>query len=205
MPAAVDPRDNQHLAVVLYDQLRALARARMNGQRGAHTLDPTGLANEAVLRLLKCDASQIRGEQHFLAMAAEAMRQILVDHARAKRTQKRGEGAQMVSLSDAAHFAAAEVRLRSDPDEILALHEALTSLEADDAEAATIVKMRAFVGMSCDEISALTGLSKRTIERRWRYSVAELRSRLGSEPRATVADREPTGTDGDENVTGQAR
>src|SRR3954470_16506439 len=165
MPAAVDPRDNQHLAVVLYDQLRALARARMNGQRGAHTLDPTGLANEAVLRLLKCDASQIRGEQHFLAMAAEAMRQILVDHARAKTAQKRGDGARAESLSEDLHFS---VQLRADPAEILSLSEALTALEAEDEDAATIVKMRAFVGMECDEIAALLNVSKRTVERRWR-------------------------------------
>lgn len=153
----------------------------MNGQRQGHTLDPTGLANEAVLRLLKCDASRIKDEQHFLALAAEAMRQILVDHARGKATQKRGEGARFQSLSDAAHYAAAEVRLRADPIEVLSLSEALTALEATDPGAATIVKMHAFVGMSCDEIGALLGVSKRTIERRWRYAVAELRVRLSGD------------------------
>lgn len=195
----LEPNDSQHLALVLYDQLRALAHARMNGQRASHTLDPTGLANEAVLRLLKCDASQIRDEQHFLALAAEAMRQVLVDHARAKSTQKRGVGARPVSLTDAAHFAAAEIRLRSDPLEILALNEALTSLEADDPEAAMIVKMRAFVGMDCDEIAALTGVSKRTIERRWRYSVAELRARLADEPDAAASDDDDEELKGDDD------
>jgi RNA polymerase sigma factor (TIGR02999 family) len=174
----VEPEQSQHLAIVLYDRLRSLARARMSGQRGAHTLDPTGLANEAVLRLLKCDPSRIRDEQHFLALAAEAMRQILVDHARAKTAQKRGDGAKAESLSEDLHFS---VQLRADPAEILSLSEALTALEEEDEDAATIVKMRAFVGMECDEIAALLGVSKRTVERRWRYAMAELRAKLSDE------------------------
>jgi RNA polymerase sigma factor (TIGR02999 family) len=175
----VDREQSQQLAIVLYDRLRALARARMSGQRGAHTLDPTGLANEAVLRLLKCDASRITDEQHFLALAAEAMRQILVDHARAKAAQKRGgASAKPESLGDDLHVA---VQLRADPSEILALSEALTSLEQEDAQAATIVKMRAFVGMDCEEIGALLGLSRRTVERRWRFAMADLRDRLSGD------------------------
>src|SRR5580765_1625749 len=85
-------------ATALYDRLRAMARARMAGQRAGHTLDPTGLANEAILRLLKCDAAQINNEEHFLMLAAEAMRQILVDHARARAAQKRGGGSKPQSL-----------------------------------------------------------------------------------------------------------
>src|SRR6478736_4429463 len=85
-------------ATALYDQLRAMARARMAGQRAGHTLDPTGLANEAIMRLLKCDAAQVDNEDHFLMLAAEAMRQILVDHARARATQKRGGGSTPESL-----------------------------------------------------------------------------------------------------------
>jgi RNA polymerase sigma factor (TIGR02999 family) len=180
----VEREQSEQLAIVLYDRLRSLARARMSGQRGGHTLDPTGLANEAVLRLLKCDASRIADEQHFLALAAEAMRQILVDHARAKTAQKRGgdvsgKGAKPESLADDMPVAA--VHLRADPAEILSLSEALTSLEQEDAQAATIVKMRAFVGMGCDEIAALLGLSKRTVERRWRFAMAALRERLSDD------------------------
>jgi RNA polymerase sigma factor (TIGR02999 family) len=176
----VEDGGRQHLVMVLYDQLRALARSRMNGQRMSHTLDPTSLANEAVVRLLKCDPSQIRDEQHFLAMAAEAMRQVLVDHARAKATQKRGDGSRALSLSDPAPFAAAaeRMKLRADPIDVLALNDAITSLEADDPDAATIVKMRSFAGMDCEQIAALLNVSKRTIERRWRYAVAELRTRM---------------------------
>src|SRR4051812_38451345 len=150
----------------------------MSGQPGLHTLDPTGLANEAVLRLLKVEPGRIVDEQHFLALAAEAMRQILVDHARTKTAQKRGGGARAEALSDELGIA---VHLRADPDEVLALSDALTSFETDDAEAATIVKMRAFAGMECDEIAALLGVSRRTVERRWRYAMAELRTRITGE------------------------
>jgi RNA polymerase sigma factor (TIGR02999 family) len=173
-----DEQQRQHLATALYDRLRAIARARMAGQRGGHTLDPTGLANEALLRLLNLDAAQIKDEQHFLALAAEAMRQILVDHARRRTAQKRGGGNSPEALENVAEDHA--IQLRSDPAEVLALSEALTSLEREDAEVATIVKMRAFVGMDCEEIAALLGTSRRTVERRWRYGMAELRERLSA-------------------------
>ena len=190
----MEREQSEQLAILLYDRLRALARARMSGQRGGHTLDPTGLANEAIMRLLKCDASRIADEQHFLAMAAEAMRQILVDHARAKTARKRGggvEGSKPESLADDMQSAA--VQLRADPTEVLALSEALSSLEQEDAQAATIVKMRAFVGMDCEEIAALLGLSRRTVERRWRFAMAALRDRLSDDvekrPDARIDER----------------
>ena len=87
-------------ASALYDRLRALARARMLGQRAGHTLDPTGLAHEAIMRLLKCDPGQINDEEHFMTLAVEAMRQILVDHARAKAAIKRGGGQRPASLEE---------------------------------------------------------------------------------------------------------
>src|SRR4051812_5714328 len=166
------------MMIVLYDRLRSIARVRMSGQSSAHTLDPTSLANEAILRLLKCEASQIRDEQHFLALAAEAMRHILVDHARAKAADKRGGGVRPMSMTPELSSA---IAIRANPDDVLALSEALTSLEAEDPEAATIVKMRSFVGMDMDEIAALLGVSKRTVERRYRFAMADLRTRLGGE------------------------
>lgn len=173
-------------ASALYDRLRALARARMSGQRAGHTLDPTGLANEAILRLLKCDAGQIRNEDHFMMMAAEAMRQILVDHARARAAQKRGGGVRPDSLEGDRLSQA--VQLRMDPLQVLALSEALDELEKQDASAASIVKLRTFAGMSCDEIAALQNLSRRTVERRWRYAMAELRVRLSDSPSGLERD-----------------
>src|SRR5215471_1349236 len=150
-------------AAVLYDRLRALARARMLGQRAGHTLDPTGLANEAILRLLKCDAEKINDDEHFMMLAAEAMRQILVDHARARATKKRGGGEHPVSLdkndADEIQPFGHALHLRMDPTQLLDLNDALGNLEKLDPPAATIVKMRAFAGMNLDEIAALLGTS----------------------------------------------
>jgi RNA polymerase sigma-70 factor (ECF subfamily) len=187
----VEQDESHQLITTLYERLRALARLKMGGQAAGHTLDPTGLANEALLRILKCDAGQIKDEQHFLSLASEAMRQILVDYARARTADKRGGGARPVSLSDQIEPG---ISLRSDPHEVLALSEAITALEADDAEAATIVKMRAFAGMDCEEIAALLGLSRRTVERRWRFALAELRSRLSDTP-GEVDDAPPAAAD----------
>jgi RNA polymerase sigma-70 factor, ECF subfamily len=167
------------LSASLYERLRAIARARMAGQRASHTLDPTGLANEAIVRLLKCDPSELHDDDHFVRLAAEAMRQILIDHARAKAAQKRGGGARPVSLDDTATGEQGDpVDLRMDPDELLGLNDALASFERDEPEAASIVKLRTFGGMDCEEIAALIGSSKRTVERRWRYAMAELRARI---------------------------
>jgi len=163
-------------AAALYDRLRALARARMLGQRVGHTLDPTGLANEAIVRLLKCEPDRVRDEDHFMALAAEAMRQILVDHARAKATEKRGRGTKSQSLDDVGRVQALELQM--DPLELLALNEALSDFEKQEPEAAAIVKMRVFVGMDSEEIAALHNVSRRTVERRLRYAMAELRVRM---------------------------
>lgn len=163
----------------LYDRLRAIARARMAGQAIDHTLDPTGLANEAILRLLKCDAGAIRNEGHFLAMAAEAMRQVLVDHARAKHASKRGGrgsggigdvGPRRREIGSEADFAS----LDAEPEQVLAAHEALAQLESGDAEAASMVKLRLFAGIPPDEVAALLGVSRRTLERRLRFALASM-------------------------------
>lgn len=177
---------DQEYATALYDRLRALARARMAGQRVGHTLDPTGLANEAILRLLKCSADQIRGEDHFMMLAAEAMRQILVDHARARAALKRGGGVRPESL-DGERLSQA-VQLRMDPAQLLAINEALGELEKQDSSAATIVKLRTFGGMDCEEIAALLKLSRRTVERRWRFAMADLRVRLSDSPSSPDPD-----------------
>ncbi len=170
-------------ALTLYDRLRALARARMLGERAGHTLDPTGLANEAILRLLKCDPARVNDEDHFMLLAAEAMRRILVDHARAKATLKRGGGERPTSLdgedfSEGDEPVARPLQLRMDPLQLLALNEALDDLEKRDHDGAVVVKMRTFAGMNPDEIAALLGTSRRTVERRWNYAMAELRVHL---------------------------
>jgi RNA polymerase sigma factor (TIGR02999 family) len=173
---------SQEYATVLYDRLRALAHARMTGQRAGHTLDPTGLANEAIIRLLKCDPANINDEDHFMTLAAEAMRQILVDHARARAAQKRGGGERPASLEDrdtpGSDAFGHALQVRMDPARLLVVNEALENLEKQDSRAAAIVKLRTFAGMNPDEIAALLGLSRRTVERRWRYAMAALRVSL---------------------------
>lgn len=167
-------------AAALYDQIRAIARARMAGQRPGHTLDPTGLANEAIVRLLKHDLSQVADENHFLMLAAEAMRQILVDHARRAAAQKRGSGQRPVVLE--ADDRAPAQGLQMEPLQMIALSEALDGLEKAAPEAAAVVKMRTFVGLDVPETAAVLNLSRRTIERRWRYALAEMRVRLADAP-----------------------
>jgi RNA polymerase sigma factor (TIGR02999 family) len=172
------PERNAHeYASALYDQLRSMARARMAGQRPGHTLDPTGLANEAIVRLLRHAPSQINDENHFKMLAAEAMRQILVDYARRRATQKRGGGKRPAPID--ADDRSLELQLQIEPLELIALSEALDELEGEAPDAAAIVKMRTFVGLDAEETAALLNLSRRTIERRWRYAMAELRVRLG--------------------------
>ena len=169
----------RHSAVrELYDRLRAIARSRMGGQHAAHTLDPTGLANEAVLRLLKCDPASIKSEEHLLALAAEAMRQILVDHARTKTAKKRGGAAERLEFPDIP-----DAMVGAEPEEIIAAHEALQTLETQDEQTATLIKLRLFAGLDADEIGALMGVSGRTIERRWRFAMASLKQLvLGKAP-----------------------
>ena len=148
----------------------------MAGQRPSHTLDPTGLANEAIVRLLKCDPKSINDDEHFMRLAAEAMRQILVDHARARSAKKRGDGQRPGPLRESNEEQLIELKV--EPSELLALNDALTELEAGEPELAAIVKLRTFVGMDSQEVAALLNTSRRTVERRWRFAMAKLRSRL---------------------------
>lgn len=174
----VNDQDRLAAAQELYGRIRAIARGRMAGQRIGHTLDTTSLANEAVIRLLKCDPSSIRDEEHFLAVAAEAMRQILVDHARARAAAKRGggEGPKAVPPTRGWDHASAE--------EVLAAHEALAALESTDADAAQMIKLSLFAGIPTPEIAALMNVSRRTVERRIRFAIATMR-------RTARVDRRP--------------
>jgi len=181
---AVDSAQARETAVLLYERLRALARLRMSGERSSHTLDATGLTNEAILRLLRCEPDRINDENHFFALAAEAMRRVLVEHARARGRRKRGGGQGNLPLDEIDSV----IQLRSDPAEVIAMDEALSTLEIQDAQAATIVKLRSFAGMDPEEIAALLGISRRTIERRWRFAMAKLRASLSDEKPVDAPD-----------------
>jgi len=162
------------LIVRLYDELRRLARARMAHLPPGQTLQPTSLVNEVFMRLSAEGDKPWRSEAQFFGAAAEAMRRVLVDHARRKHTQKRGGGWQRhdpESLSDG-------LELHASPARVLDIDEALRALEAEDPDLATIVKLRVFSGLGTEEIGSLLGIARKTVERRWRFAAAALRAQL---------------------------
>lgn len=156
------------LLPLVYDQLRGLARRQMKAERADHTLQATALVNEAFCRLVGDRKIPWDGPAHFYAAAAEAMRRILIDYARTRGRQKRGGNRKRVPLT--------EINLSDTDacDDILALDEALSRLESENAEAAKVVQLRFFAGLSIDETAEATGLSPRTVDRRWKFARAWL-------------------------------
>ena len=173
--AAGDRRAAADLLPLVYDELRKLAAARMTNERPDHTLDATALVHEAYLRLVGPEAAaRFDGRGHFYAAAAEAMRRILVDHAREKQADKRGHGRARADLSPD--------RLPSrdfDPDRWLDLDDALTRFAAIDPTAAGLAKLRIFGGLSVEEAGDAMGIPRATAFRTWTYARAWLTSRLG--------------------------
>ena len=164
-----DPHAAPQLLPLVYDELRKLAADRMAREAPGQTLQATALVHEAYLRLVDVETCrEFHGRTHFFAAAAEAMRRILVDRARQKRSQKRGGGRVRVEFREDA-LAAPDAF-----DEILAVHEALAELAAADPQAAELVKLRYFAGMSIDETAAALGISPRSADRLWSYARAWL-------------------------------
>jgi RNA polymerase sigma factor (TIGR02999 family) len=155
------------LLPLVYDQLRRAAQERLAGERTDHTLSATAMVHEAYLRLVGPRQVPWAGRGHFYAAAAEAMRRILIDHARARRA--RGGGAvKLEDVADVGSLAAA------DSEQILAVDAALTRLEAEDPEAAAVVRLRFFAGLSVDQAAEALGISPRTAARLWGYARAVL-------------------------------
>ncbi len=173
--ATGDTAAARDLLVMVYDELRALARARMAGAPSGQTLQPTALVHEAYMRIVGDGNAQFEGRRHFFFAAARAMRDIIVENARHKATLKRGGDRQRSPLDDPPF----ELAVR--PDEVLALSEALERLEKEDAESAQIVGLRFFVGLTNEQISEILGVSLSTVERRWRFTRAWLASSLSDE------------------------
>lgn len=157
----------------VHDELRAMARRHMAGERAGHTLEPTALVNEAYLRLVGRDAAAWDGRAHFFHAAARAMRQILVEHARARGRLKRGGGHLRVAVS------VEELAFAEDPSEFLAVDDAIRRLEEVDPRTASVVKLRLYAGLGTTETAELLGLSTRTVEREWAYARAWLYEALG--------------------------
>jgi RNA polymerase sigma factor (TIGR02999 family) len=168
---AGDHKAAADLLPLVYDELRKLAAARMTSEASGHTLDATALVHEAYLRLV--GDQQFDGRSHFFAAAAEAMRRILVNHARDRNRLKRGGGRVRLELLDRAGA------LVEDPDLVLSLDELLTRLGAEDAAAAGIAHLHLFGGLSVEEAGVAAGLSRPVAYRNWKYARAWLRDALG--------------------------
>jgi RNA polymerase sigma factor (TIGR02999 family) len=156
------------LLPLVYDELRGLARRRMSRERAEHTLDATGLVHEAYMRLVGDRDMEWSSRRHFFGAAAEAMRRVLVDHARKQKSQKRGGDRARLS------FTVAELVHHDDPDQLLALDEALTRLEAEDPRAAEVARLRFYTGLGVEETALALGVSERTVMREWSYARARL-------------------------------
>jgi len=168
--AAGDRKAAADLLPLVYDELRQLAAARMADESPDQTLQATALVHEAYLRLIgSADEPRWENRGHFFAAAAEAMRRILVDAARRKRTRKHGGHRRRVELPDVP----AEPDLAD--DQLLALDTALTRLAAEDPVAARVVELRHFAGLTIEDAAATLGLSRATAYRQWTYARAWLR------------------------------
>jgi len=149
------------LVPLVYSELRRIARRKLRLERSGHTLGTTALVNEAYLQLVQVDRIQWQSRAHFLAIAAQAMRNILVGHARRRKRIKRGGGAPHVPLSEADDFPVQEA------DRILELDAALTDLAALNPRHARIVECRFFGGMTIEETASVLGVSPATAKRDW--------------------------------------
>jgi RNA polymerase sigma factor (TIGR02999 family) len=157
-----DPQAAAQLLPLVYDELRRLAAQQLAHEKPGQTLQATALVHEAFLRLV--GGQQFDGRAHFFAAAAEAMRRILVERARARQRVKRGGGHQPQELRE--DLLVADDRL----DQVLAVDEALAELERHDAQAAALVKLRFFAGFGHEEAAAMLGLSRRAADRLWRLA-----------------------------------
>jgi len=166
------------LLPLVYETLRSIAHAHLRKERLGHTLQATALVHEAYLRLARSRAIPWQGRAHFFRVSAEAMRRVLVDHARRNRSQKRGGGLCWVSLD------ALELAADDDADEVVVLDEALAVLEREDPRAAQVVKLRFYAGLGLDETAEALELSRRTVARDWAFARARLFELLGREPPA---------------------
>ena len=165
----------------VYDALRRLAEQRLAAERPGHTLDATALVHDVYLRLAGEAPDRWADTAHFFNAAAEAMRRVLVDHARAKRRVKRGGGHKRVPLTevgDVATLAGDGGGPGADPDDVLALDAAVTRLEHVSPEAGAVVRLRFYAGLTTEQAAAALGLTPRTVARKWAYARAWLRERL---------------------------
>jgi RNA polymerase sigma factor (TIGR02999 family) len=172
--AAGDRKAAADLLPLVYEELRKLATQRFAAEAPGHTLQPTALVHEAYLRLVGADnVEQWNGRGHFFAAAAEAMRRILVESVRRKRSLKRGGNRSRRDLEEGQWV------LAEPHEDLLALDEALNKLAAKDARKAQLVQLRYFAGLTIEEAAQALGISSTTAERYWTYARAWLQREIG--------------------------
>jgi RNA polymerase sigma factor (TIGR02999 family) len=177
--ASKRPGAPNELFPTIYGELRRVARRYLGRERQNHTLQPTALVHEAWVRLQNDRGAEWQGKTHGLALGAQAMRRVLVDHGRHQKREKRGGGVQPVVLDDLLQAAAT----RAVPvEDLLTLEAALSRLEAIDPRAAQVVILRFFSGMTSTEVAEHLGLSVRTVEADWTHARAWLKRDLAGQP-----------------------
>jgi RNA polymerase sigma factor (TIGR02999 family) len=173
-----DPRAAERLLPLVYDELRRLAAQKLAQEKPGQTLQETALVHEAYMRLLGTKDPAASAEQrwdspgHFFAAAAEAMRRILIDRAREKRSVKRGGGRKRLDID------AMDLATQATPDQLLAVDDALAKLAREDPAAARLVELRYFAGLTVAEAGKALGMSTATAYRHWKYARAWLHSEL---------------------------
>lgn len=170
-----DESTSSQLLEQVYDQLKRIAQTRMSQERADHTLQATALVHEAYAKLLGNEDLSWQSRAHFFNAAAQAMRRILIDHARSKNAVKRGGEERRVPLC------LIDLAENPDPAQIMALEEAMKTLEAEDPRAAQIVSLRFYAGMSVERTALLLDVSERTVIREWTYARARLYELLSGE------------------------
>jgi RNA polymerase sigma factor (TIGR02999 family) len=168
-----DPSVAEQLLPLVYDELRKLAAAKLAQEKPGQTLQATALVHDAYIRLVDVDKAQHWNSRgHFFAAAAEAMRRILVDQARHKKAARRGGQSRRILID------AAEIEVTSTADEILDIDEALNRLDAEDPQAARLVQLRYFAGLSIKEAAEAVGISRSTAYEHWCYARVRLKTLL---------------------------
>jgi len=175
-----DAKATDELLPLVYEELRLLAAQRLSHEPPGQTLQATALVHETYLRLLGDQSHSWQGRAHFFAAAAQAMRRILVENARRKGSMKRGEGRRRMDLD------AVSMAIETPAEDLIALDEAFTRLTEEDPEAAEVVKLSYFGGLTLEEAAEVLGISRRTAQRYWAFARAWLYEEMtrGEEPSA---------------------
>lgn len=171
-----DKHAEEQLFEAVYEELRALARSYMAGERRNHTLQPTALVHEAYQKLDRLNRIDWNSRGHFYAIAAIQMRRVLVDHAKSKKAEKHGGGKTFVDIGTL------DVPGAQIPIEILELHEVLDRLQNRDPRLAKIVICRYFAGMTFDEIAEILGVTEKTVRNEWKFGKTWFEGQLGRSP-----------------------